>query len=177
MSKTLASIVAVSLACLPVTPVIAAKPLQKVSPATAPFVIEGLQPDDLLKRMQGRAGAYPINYILYTTVECDVPKNKRCEGTVALTAPSGWQVCAPLYQVSYYGGYDKEVRVTPALFYPNDPLSPDRFSRYEIYIRAGGNGFDQGARVTLSQVGVSLLPFSMDNYDRAFYHCQQPNHG
>ena len=177
MPKIIAPIVAACLTCCYAAPAAAAKPLKRTAPTTAPFAVDGENADQLLKRMQGRGGGYPIQYIRYSTVQCDVGPGQRCEGSVTVVAPTGWQVCGPIYTVTYYGGYDKEVRVTPAQFYPNDPQSPDRFSAYEYYIRAGGNGFGLGARVTLSQVGISLIPADMTNYDRYFYKCQMPPHG
>ncbi len=156
---------------------VAVAPAQVVAPTTTPFLVEGQNADQLLVRMHGRAGSYPIQYIRYSKFECDVNAGHRCEGSVTVTAPTGWQACNSVYHVVYYGGYDKEIRVTPTQFYPNDPQSPDRFSGYEFYIRAGGNGFDLGARVTLTDVGITVIPADMNNYDRYYYKCSMPAHG
>ena len=118
--------------------------------------------------------------IHYTDLTCDSAWNERCEDSNALDAPAGTQVCNVFYSVTYEGGYDTEIRTTPGSWYENDPESPDRFRRVEIYMRAGGsrNVLDRvGARITLSDVGITVIPASASNSERFAAGCAMPLHG
>lgn len=117
------------------------------------------------------------DYILWSSLECDVKWDQSCSASKLLDAPPGWQVCKVLYTVSNNRG-KTELKVEPAEYYTNDPEDPDRFRAYTVAMSAKGNGnrFNRrSANLTLTQVGIRIIPAEYTNQDRYRLGCTLPN--
>lgn len=118
------------------------------------------------------------NKIIYSRITCDVNWNQYCEHKETFVAPAGWQICKPLYKVEANMNRTSH-RWTPGNWYTNDPESPDRYRSLDFYMGADGSGnlFNQwGSKISLLDVGYSMIPASATNDDRYECGCNMPPH-
>lgn len=157
--------------------------LQDKSPSTSLFMIGGkavaVEPAQSAHAEASNESLPVYRYIQYSEYTCDVDWQHRCEGSVVVQAPTGYQVCRALFSVTYQGGHDAWHAETPTEWYLNDPQSPDRFRAVEFKIHAFGSGsiFNQlGSRITLQEIGVSYISADADNFQRYAAGCWMPSH-
>jgi hypothetical protein len=162
-----------------------------VNSTSIPFEINGVkapsdpsQITDYLEKLKialyKRSYSAPVlaytDIIMYSSIACQADWNVKCQGDYPFTAPPGMQMCKMLYTVTSTNN-SSALNYTPSGWFEGDSEHPPRFRTYGLHIEATGSGNPinrYGSNITISNVGIRIIPATFINSDRYYNGCDTP---
>lgn len=124
---------------------------------------------------QSLEGIRRMRYGIYPQISCSVSWDQTCEETIALKAPTGWQVCRLLYTVTLRRG-DTQIRIEPDDWIGSG-YGTLGFRTYRMRFRVAGDGQlldPDGADLILTDVGLDVVSDKLTASEREDRGCDVP---